>query len=692
MLYFPMTDYKTLPIPSLVELLKKHSDAYYNGTAEISDAEYDSIRDALEVKDPAHPYLSEVGATTVGTKVKHLSPMLSLRKITNSGELSEWWAKVAQTNSFGTPAPGASTPAVVVVVQPKLDGSTLELQYKNGILDCAVTRGDGVEGEDVTVSARLAGGVPATVAGFTGAVRGEVILSRANWALVDPEMKTNARNVGNGILCRQSDLSQAHMLNFIAYGVHGINVPTETEVEQWLYAAGFSPAMSLIALNRVDAMDAVNNIQSARHTLPYDIDGAVLRANALGVHEELGVSSGRPHAQIAYKWPSATATTTVMDIELTVGHTGLISPTAALKPVQLGGVTVSNALLNNWVEIGNLGVNVGDTVEIIRTGEIIPKIIRVVKKNSVGNFPEPTNCPCCGGPAGRAVNPTGSVGAVTVCQSDECPAKTTGRIKRWIKSLDILGIGDELLGTLTYETGLVKTPADLYSLTADALAQQPMGKGKVGTSRAAAVVANIQAKRMLTIPQLFGSLGIPHLGKRRVEILMDQAAGKLSELDQWQSHNLRDVLPALLPAMAPIIIKWFEDNAEFVLNMMQVLTVVEHSRTFTFVTTSKAPGDVVLGQDPDEQVAKAITEKNLVAAVKQAHPKHFVLTGKFEVQKSVLHAEISAAGHTYGDDIDKNTTHLVQAYPSSESNKSKKAKAKGIAVIGVEELRALLAQ
>lgn len=643
------------PPDELASYLQELATAYYNGEPKVTDEQFDALVDWLAKYNPQHPFLSQVGAPVLdaavgdgGEKVRHIHPMLSLRKITCEAELSRWMAKIGATK---------------VVVEPKLDGASVELQYANGELARAVTRGDGFEGEDVTPAARCIPTIPKTLPErFTGAVRGETMLTHTDWEKADPEKATNARNVGNGIL-RRSDTAQAHLLTFVAYYIgdvnawdkcHGGRMRTEEQILASLQAYGFKTPRFEVCRDLRSVQVAIDALLSDRPRLTYDIDGAVLRANDLEVHERLGTSSGRPHAQVAYKWPSMTAETVVTGVSLTVGHTGYIIPTASLQPVPLGGVTVRNALLNNWEEIGRLNVAIGDRVQIIRTGEIIPKIIAVVQRpDNRKPIEEPTTCPCCGGPAGRAVNTGGDVGAVTVCQSETCPAKTVGKVKRWLTSLDILGIGDDLLINLTGNT-LVKEPVDLYRLTAAELAAVPMGKGVVGESRATAIIKQIQAKTKLTLPEFLGSMGIPYLGKRRVEQII-AAAPALADLHQWLSSSLSKHLPSVLPAMAPSIIDWFAENADYVARLLEVVEVIE--KKADQAPTGSFGGNV------------------------------YTLTGKFPVQKSVIHKAIEAAGHRFLDDFTKETTHLVVASEDSTSSKAKKAAKAGVPVLTLEQLQ-----
>jgi len=379
-----MIDPNTTDTAALVLALRSASDAYYNsGDVLMADAAFDALRDRLATLDPQNPFLSEVGAPVANgrRKVKHSIPMMSLHKITTEKEVGGWLAKVPS----GTR----------IAIQPKLDGGSVSLQYVDGVLKEAASRGNGTIGEDLMVVASRMASVPKTIPIMGNvAVRGEVVLLKADWPKVSNYDPTkNPRNAGNGVM-RRDDGTDAEHLTFVAFDLVADveDFKTVTGQVQALTQCGFSNvAETHLAISNEDLQHLVSDWESMRPNLDYAIDGLVFKANDLHVAADMGVSSGRPNGQMAWKWASDVAQTEIVGVELTVGHSGLISPTFKLKPVELMGVTVSNALGNNWNQIRQLGVAIGDTIEIFRAGEIIPKVSRVIKP-----LEAVYRCPCCG--------------------------------------------------------------------------------------------------------------------------------------------------------------------------------------------------------------------------------------------------------------------------------------------------------
>ncbi len=636
-------------IDTLVQDLRAASSAYYNSDAPLmADAAFDIMRDQLALLDPNHPFLSEIGAPVAHgrRKVKHSIPMMSLHKITTEKEVGAWIGKLPS----GTR----------IAIQPKLDGGSVSLQYVDGVLKEAASRGNGTIGEDLMVVASRMASIPKKIGIFGNvAVRGEVVLLKADWPKVSNYDPTkNPRNAGNGVM-RRDDGTDAEHLTFVAFDIVADveDFMTINGQVQALTQCGFSDvAETHLAVSTEDLQHLVADWEQQRPNLDYAIDGLVFKANDLHVSADMGVSSGRPNGQMAWKWASDVAETVVEGVELTVGHTGLISPTFKLKPVELMGVTVSNALGNNWNEIARLGgIQIGDTVEVFRAGEIIPKISRLVTPGATRTpIAEPTQCPCCSGPAGRI-----NGGANTYCLSDDCSAKTTGKVKRWLKSLEIIGIGDEVLAGLCADGGPVTDAASLYHLTPEVIEFLTVGNGKLGLSRAKSIVAAIQAKKRLTLDEFLGSLGVQHLGKRRVQIVRELAGGTLDTLEAWLDGTtlLKVAAQCQIAGMAPAIVKGLEDVGSTIQRLLWVLPRPE----------APAP-----------------------AAKAKEGALSFVLTGTMSRGRKEIAADIIAAGHTVKDDVSAGLSYLVQADPASASSKSRKAGKLGIPVIDEAALLALL--
>lgn len=673
-----------------VARLRAASAAYYkDGSSQMSDEEFDHNLEKLREVDPGNSFLAEVGSppATVGrNKIRHTIPMLSLNKATTKKELESFLTQ----SGFQTK----------VVVEHKLDGASIEAYYKGGVLQWAATRGDGLTGEDVTVAARNIKGLPATTHLTHDLwVRGEVFLSKENWALVDPAMKTNPRNVGTGILNRL-DGSDSDKLSFLAYSALGLNIDSHYDSQRALSLAGFGVAVTELIFNASadDVLCIIERMRVERPNLYYAIDGAVVKFDSATTRDILGESSGRPRGQTAFKWKSETIETIIKGVTLTVGHTGYIAPTAQLEPVQLMGVTVSNALLNNWDEIKRLDVAIGDTVIVERSGEIIPKIIGVVERPPWRQgILEPIYCPECGGSCSRRgaaealdiavpeelrpdfeANPEQALkdlagvsaeglaqGALTYCNNDDCPAKQRGRIKRWIKSNNILGVGDDLLDSL-FKSGLVTTIERLYTVTPIELASTRLGNGVLGQKRAESLVREI-SKTMgaLALTQFVGSLGVPFLGVRKATIMRKLAGGKLDTLDAWLGSTLVEVGPQVQAGgTTPVMSAYLTTHRQ----------AVERLAAFTL--------------KPQEDDQEDAPQTQGLAALPDS--KCFLLTGKFEQKKSYYHDLITSHGHRFAEDFTKDVTHLVQADPSSQSSKTKKAVKAGIPVISDTDLLSML--
>ena len=634
----------------LIEKLTAAREAYYNSDKPLmTDTEYDNLSETLKEIDPNHPMLSEVGVapSPSSKKVTHRIPMLSLNKVTKDGDLFKFVKKI------GFP----------VVIESKLDGMSVELKYVNGRYTEASTRGDGVVGEDITDNIRKTG-IPLNLGhDVTVEIRGEVVLSVGSFKKIGGK---NPRNVGNGIM-RRSDGRQCELLEFFAFDTTA-NEETEVGRLDWLISVGFKVVDAEVVHNLEDLIVHLADLGANRPKMSYAIDGAVLKPYRVFTTAALGVTGGRPVGQAAWKWEDEASTTTVKAIHLSCGHTGAILPTAELEPVEIEGTTVTSAYLNNWDDIARLNVNIGDEVEITKRNQIIPHIESVVTKNSVGFFPEPKTCPVCGSDTCRKTGVEGESGAITFCSNPYCEAKIVGKVKRWINSLDIKGIGDELLAVLAVNRPplgpIVADPAGLYCLRPEMLAPLIVGNGRLGESRAADIVAEIKRTNRLSIDQFLGSLGVEFLGIRKVEQMRELAEGALDHVEQWTdaAHLMSLAAKCKVPNAMARISAGIQEVVPVILNLLDVMEV-------------------------EEPIETALKD---VKPVKSEESKTFTLTGKFEVPKAVIHQKISEAGHYWLPEFTKDTTHLVTASPDSTSSKAKRALKAGIPVITLAELEAML--
>lgn len=645
-------------IEILANRLRAADVAYFNsGEALMEDAAYDAMKDELRLLAPGHPLLGVVGAAPADilAKVKHSIPMGSLDKAMNRDEWNAW-VKTMPGGRF--------------VASLKMDGGSVSLEYVDGRLVRAVTRGNGLVGMDITANARQFKQCPKTnvrLGGnlFTGFVRAEIMLLNKDWKSADPDLVSNPRNLGNGIAGRK-DGEQAELLSVFAFRAFGIGgsliAETETQMLEMITEAGFTVA-PWRAGSAEDIWGFFQEMGAARSSLDFWIDGIAVKIDELALQTAMGERDQRPRGQIAIKFPAKGKETVLRSVELSVGHTGAIIPTAKFDPVQIDGTTVSSALLCNWNLIRALDVAIGDTIVVYKAGDIIPKILEVkVRPDGRREIPEPTSCPVCGGPVGRKKSVHGDESVMLFCLNDDCPAKLLGKIDRFVRSLNILGIGDEVLEALV-KGAIVASPADLYLLTPERLAGLHLGdKGvRLGEKRAKKIIDEIAAKRELTIAELLGSLGIDGLGKRRVVLIQDAVAGELDEIGDWFKGKLSNIdfaARAGVPNLGPVL-----DEA--------ILAKEKLVREF------QENGVRFKARQP-----RAFSENG----------KSFCFTGASSVPRKVLAAMATAKGHTVKGDVGQGLDYLVMADPDSVSSKSTKARKLGTKCISEEEFREMVGQ
>ncbi len=658
-------------IKELRNLILKAKQAYYYGGSPImTDAEYDAREDELRELAPDDDVLALVGAPvpadSILTKARHRIPMGSQNKVNSETEFVAWYEK-----SAGAGAVHASI---------KGDGASAAAYYEAGRLAQAISRGDGFEGEDITANAAKFKGLPIEVydedgSPFTGAVRFEVILLVEDWKKLDPERAKNPRNAGSGIMGRKNG-EHAELLSCFAFGIdeQGPDGPvvfaTESERIARLQQLGFQVIPNKTCHTPAEGVEYFRDVESGRESLPFWIDGVVYKVDDREHQESLGVTANRPKGQVAWKFDSKGAETTLLDYSISVGHTGALIPTAHLDPVDIGGTTVSNALLNNWDEIARLDVAVGDRVWLIKANDIIPKIILVRERPPTRKpIPEPTQCPVCHSPVRRRRNTGGNEGAIIECENDDCSARSVGKLKRWIKSLDLVGIGDVVRHALVEQMG-IEDAGGLYRLKDDPAALSrlvinPDKDLKLGEKRATTIIEAIERTRQLTLVQFLGSLGIDRLGTRRVELMILAAGGQLDTLEDWLGPKLRDPQFAAtvgVPTVGAAIADSIAGQRDVIDHLLNAGVVI----TETGVT---AP--------PQSETGQTSAEPSLC------------ITGKLPSgkKKKDYSEPLSALGVKLVDTVSEGLTYLVLADPDSASAKAKKARKLGVRLLSEEMLQ-----
>jgi DNA ligase (NAD+) len=513
----------------LREELRRHEYLYYVlDKPEISDAEFDALMRRLQELETEHPELAAPDSPTqrVGgkpregfVKVRHSSPMLSLDNALNEAELREFDRRVRDLLR------GAE---YRYVTELKMDGLSMAAYYRGGKFERAVTRGDGTVGEDVTENARTIRSLPLQVKTDLPEfeVRGETVMNRRAFERLNAEREdkglsrfANPRNAAAGSLrVLEPQVTASRRLDFYPYFLLVNGAPANHS--HWktldeIARMGFkvNPHRKLCA-GIEEVLQFCAEWESRRDELPYEIDGVVVKVDSIAQQRALGYTAKAPRWAIAYKYPARQAVTVVESIEVQVGRTGALTPVARLRPVEVSGVTVSRATLHNEDEIERLGLEIGDEVVIERSGDVIPKVVRVQSQGSYRKpFRMPTHCPVCGG---KVVREEGE--AARRCINVNCPARLKESILHFASRgvMNIDGMGEALVDQLV-DRGIVSGVADLYKLTAEQLIELD----RMGPKSAANVIRNIEKSKENPLPRVLTALGIRFVGERTAAFLAD---------------------------------------------------------------------------------------------------------------------------------------------------------------------------
>ncbi|WP_315132462.1 NAD-dependent DNA ligase LigA [Achromobacter marplatensis] len=677
--------------------LEQHNVRYYvYDEPSISDAEYDGLMRQLEALEAEHPELvtpesptQRVGAAPVSAfgSVRHVVPMLSLNNAFDEEEVTAFDRRVTDTlRGAGLLGPAQQAD---YFCELKLDGLAISLRYEDGRLVQAATRGDGQTGEDVTSNIRTIKAIPLQLKGAAPKVlevRGEVLMNRADFeklnvaqAKRDEKVFVNPRNAAAGSL-RQLDprITAKRPLRFFAYGWGEVQGPPGAQNGQfdetsagagqasvlpekshgamlaWLHELGLPVNMmhNHRATGAEGLMAFYAKVGAMRATLPYDIDGVVYKVDSLPAQKVLGFVARAPRFALAHKFAAEEATTTLLDIEVQVGRTGAITPVARLKPVFVGGVTVTNATLHNEDEIRRKDVRIGDTVIVRRAGDVIPEVLGPVlekRPDDAREFVMPTACPVCGSAIERL--------------EDETIARCTGGLfcgaqrKQTLwhaasrKALDIEGLGEKLVDQLV-DSGRVKTLADLYSLRPLEL----VGLDRMGQKSADNLVAAIEKAREPGLGRLLFALGIRHVGETTARDVA-RHFGSIDAIMDADEEALSSV-PDVGPVVAASIRRFFAE---------------QHNRDV--IEQLKAQGV--------NPVAEAVPQGTTLAG------KTFVLTGtlpNWTREEASMH--IQAAGGKVSGSVSKKTAYLVAG--EEAGSKLTKAQELGVTVLDEDALKALL--
>lgn len=547
----------------LVDRLLALSVAYYDNDAPlVSDYEYDMMNNRLKKMEAEHPeWIREDSPTQhVGghvseafSPVAHPVPLESLQDVFSYEEVTAFVQKmdaaVEAEHDF--------------VVEPKIDGLSVAMEYRNGVFYQGATRGDGQTGEDVTENLRTIRSLPKTLKNAPARiiVRGEVYMSHDTFNTINQRheiagepLLANPRNAAAGSL-RQKDpkVCAERMLDVICFNIQlaeGVTYRNHFETLDALEAMGFPVVSHTLCKTAEECVATIERIGEGRETYPFDIDGSVVKLNDLSQRELLGSTAKHPRWAAAYKYPPEKKPSVVKDIVVQVGRTGVLTPKAVVEPIRLAGTTVTNATLHNQDFIENLGVNIGDTVLVQKAGEIIPEVLEVVKKNSEGFFRLPDSCPVCGAPVERDMD-----GAALRCTGAECPAQRLRNIVHFASkdAMDIDGLGPAVVQALDTR-GLIHTPAELYYLDAQSVATAE----RMGQKSAENLIAAIARSKEQGLARLLCAFGIRQVGAKAAKVL----AKRYATLDELMSATEEELtlVDDIGPVTARYITEWFRSE------------------------------------------------------------------------------------------------------------------------------------
>lgn len=640
--------------------VRRHRDLYYAGRPELSDAEFDALEDELRALHSSSGVLEEVGAAPQSTASlsgaglptkAHQIPMGSLDKVTED-RLDFWVEKTGK--SF--------------LVQEKLDGISLELEYDGGRLVDAITRGNGFVGEVITHNAVSFRNVrKALNRPFTGSVRGEVILRLSDFEehFVGKDF-SNPRNTVSGTSRKKhGDRSLNRYFEMQFYDVVTEDEQFATEREKMDYLRdqlGFTLAQSYFdcdadAIRRLyDEYQGVAGNPGRRFDLDYEIDGLVVRVDDLATQRELGSVQNRPRFAMAYKFPSEGRTTTLRALDWSVGLSARVTPVARLEPVEIAGVTVSNASLHNADYVVSLDLKLGDLVLVERKGDVIPKVMRVVESHGKQRPQIPKKCPECS--AGLEFS-----GKHLHCPNADCPAKAYGDIYRWIQELEIDSLGEKWV-TLLIENELVTDPADLYSLTIDDL----LPLERMGETLATKFVGNIQETRRPTLDRFIAGLNIPEFSRQRAQMLVD--AG-FDDLEKMTVATVADfaAVKGFAEVLAEKAVTGLKNRRDRINRLLKVGVEVEKPEP-----------------RPDQEEGEL---SGLTFCFTGAIRKKNSETGKAYTRKQMQQLVIDRGGKTLNG-VSAGLSYLVMANPESTSTKVQKARKLGTKILSEDDFFELL--
>jgi len=651
-------------IEELRRLIRHHDELYYQkARPEISDFEYDRLFAELRNLEAQYPDLDSPDSPTrrVGgevldalRQVPHRVPMLSLDNTYSIEELRAWYRRVSRL---------LGRVPTALAVELKIDGVSISLTYRKGRLERALTRGNGIAGDDVTHNVRTIPDLPRQIADVPEEfeVRGEVYIPRSVFSELNRKRReageqefANPRNAAAGsIRLLDSRISARRHLRLWCYQLLGLpDSPAHSTDLQWLRNKGFPVCPGFVCCRSLSEVEKrISGWAEERKELDFDTDGAVIKVDRKDEQELLGSTARAPRWAVAYKYPPEGKTTRVRDISIQLGRSGVLTPVANLVPVEISGSVVSRATLHNFDEVERLDVRPGDEVWVVKSGEIIPKIVGVVssaRSEDAPSFSRPVRCPVCSAPL------TSDPGEVALrCPNPRCPAVSAARLRHFVsrQGMDIEGLGNKRLEQLTSE-GLVKSAPDLWDLDAEKLTGLP-GWGKDSAEK---LITSITEAKNRSLHRFLFALGIPMVGTRAAGILA-RRFGNLRALRAASREELLE-LDGIGEKIAESVIEYFSTQWELI---------------EAFIERGVDPVEnISLGEDPGRPLDGMV----------------FVLTGTLSRPRKEISEGLESLGAKVASSVSSKTTYVV-AGPGAGS-KLKKARALGIEILDEHAMETLI--
>ncbi len=632
MLTLESPELKNISPQKLGELLIEAKKAYYTGGKPIMDDHtYDILEDTLRHQNPYHRIFSKIGTDKFNTgfdKKLHTMPMGSQNKVNTYSDLIHYFQlkKIPSNSEF--------------VVQVKCDGISLEIEYQNGQLVNAITRGDGRIGDIITQNITLMKNFVAKLPQkFSGSVRCEIVMLDSDFKKLNQivknknEIYSNSRNAASGI-SQRLDGQFSEYCSLYAVDIHpvskSIKIATESDKIKLLKKYGFTPVETFICQN-FNQIETIYQkfLTKTRLTYPFEIDGLVIKINNLTIQHQLGSKNGRPKGQVAYKFPSRSSQTRIIKVDWQVGPMGTITPVAKVDSIEISGAIITFASLANYNLIRDKNINLNDIVEIQRRGDVIPHIEKVITKINPGHISPPKNCPSC---HSQLIVDNKFIRCPNL---KNCKSQILGSLKLFCNKLDIKGISDKTI-TKLYDLNLIRLPGDFYHLTVDNFKTIPGLGQKSGNN----IISQIQSKKYLTLKQVLTAAIIPNFSSKRITQIITAGFNTPEKILQLTVSKL-EALPGIKTTLAQKIYQGLQDRQDFIKSILSNITI---SQIHSSNSKSKISG------------------------------LSFAITGTLSLPRKIIEEKITSLGGKLTSSVTSHTNYLITNEIKSNSAKFINAK------------------